>query len=100
MSLLALLLALSGFALFALATHDLHQRWLGTRPPRRRQRRLRRAAWAALLLALPPCLAARGLVFGPVLWSGMVMFAAAVVFLSVNFWPRGAAEMVRKRNRR
>jgi len=87
MTILALLLASAAFTLFALATQDLHQRFFRTRPVRRRQRRLRLAAWAALLLALLPSFAAKGPVFGPIWWAGLVMLAAALVFLTVNFWP-------------
>ena len=40
---------------------------------------LRGAAWLALALALATCVAARGWVMGPVLWTGMMMLAEAAV---------------------
>ncbi|MET3725981.1 DUF3325 family protein [Sphingomonas trueperi] len=88
MSLFALLLSVGGFTLLALATQEHHQRFLSGRATPARQRRLRAAAWTALSAALPLACLSGGAVFGPVLWSGSVMLAAALVFLAVNFWPQ------------
>lgn len=84
MTLLSLFLAALGFALFASAT-DLH----GPRfaqaaltPMKRRNRRI--AAWITLAAALPPAIASGGWIFGPVLWSGLVMLGAGLVFILLN----------------
>lgn len=87
MSLLSLLCAMAAFAVLGLATDEHHLRQFGTRASPLRKRRLRVIAWVALALSFPPAIFARGWVFGPVLWSGLVMLAAGAVFLFLNLAP-------------
>lgn len=87
MSALALLLSVGAFALFGLSTHHHHRRWFGGIVTSAGEGILRRAAWLALALALATCVAARGWVMGPVLWTGMMMLGAGLVFLFLNLAP-------------
>jgi hypothetical protein len=87
MTLVTLLLALAGFLLFALATDEHHQRRLGRRPDAGTRRRMRLAAWVSSVAALPPAIMAHGAVFGPILWAGMLMLSAGIVFLALNLSP-------------
>lgn len=87
MSLFALLLCIAGFAFFGLAT-DQHRRLrFGRTAPAATKRQMRRRAWAAIALALPISVAARGWVVGPILWSACAMLGAGVVFLALNLLP-------------
>jgi hypothetical protein len=87
MTVLALISALAGFALFGGSTDAHHLRRFGDRPTSQRRGWLRRAAWAAIALSFVFSVAARGWVFGPVLWPGLLMLAAGAVFLFLNFAP-------------
>ena len=98
MTVLVLLLALLGFALFGLATEDHHQRWLGGRPTATRKKRLRIAGCAALVGAFPLAWAAAGGIVGPFLWTGAMMLGAAIVFLFLNL-VRGRRQDPRHRHR-
>lgn len=73
----ALACALLCFALLGRASR-------GRLPPRAAYR-LRLLAWAVLALSFALAVAARGWVFGPVVWAGLVMLAAGLVFLFLNF---------------
>lgn len=42
-----------------------------------------------IVAALPPALIVSGGVFGPILWAGMVMLGAGIVFLLLNLAPAG-----------
>lgn len=85
---LALLAALAAFALLALSSDPQRRRWLGARAtPTRARRVMRGTAWGSLALALALSVVARGWVFGPILWSGLVMLAAGMVFLFLNIIP-------------
>lgn len=84
MTLLALILATFGFALFAVASEPHARRFAFVPVGNAPRRRWRRAGWIALIAALPPSVAASGWVFGPVLWSGLVMLGAGLVFVTLN----------------
>lgn len=94
MTLLGLLIAILAFALFGFANDDHHQRRFGRRPPPARKRRMRAAAWTAVAASLPLAILSQGWVFGPVLWLGMLMLGAGIVFLSLNL-PAGDKGTVR-----
>lgn len=84
MTLIALILATAAFALFAV-TSDPHARRFAFVPVGNAlRRRWRWAAWALLIAALPPSIAASGWVVGPILWSGLVMLGAGLVFVTLN----------------
>jgi hypothetical protein len=87
MTALALILCTIAFALFGLATHDHHRRRLGRPLDPASARRMRIAAWTALAAAFPIAVLARGWVYGPILWTALLMFGAALVFLALNFLP-------------
>ena len=100
MTLLGLGFALIAFALFGLAS-DAHRAWYGARAGAARQR-MRVAAWAALAISFAAVVAGRGWTMGPVVWLGLIMLAAGMVFLFLNFAPRpdrraAAASKPRKR---
>lgn len=87
MTALALIALVIAFSLFALAT-DPHALARLCARPGAKTRRLRRAgAWGLLALAFLLTIAAHGWRFGPVLWTGLVMVAAGIVFLSLNLLP-------------
>ena len=48
--------------------------------------------WLALAAAFVPAIAARGWVFGPILWVGAMMAGAAIVFLALNLLPDTRAQ--------
>lgn len=70
-----------------LATDEHHQRRLGRRPGIATKRRMRIAAWLLIVVAFPTALLASGGVFGPILWAGMPMLVAGIVFLALNLAP-------------
>ncbi|MFD1951562.1 DUF3325 domain-containing protein [Sphingomonas arantia] len=84
MILLAFIAAVVAFGLLGLATDAHHGRWLRARPSGTRKRLMRRGAWCLIAVCLLLSIAARGLVFGPVAWVGLVMLGAAVAFLVIN----------------
>ncbi len=84
MTVLATLLALAAFLLFGLASDRHHEPRLGRRLPVLDARRWRLIGWALLATALVGAIAARGWVFGPVLWTGLAMAGAAASFLWLN----------------
>lgn len=84
---LCLLCAALAFLLFALAMDDHHKKWLGGKASAETKRRLRTGAWAGLALAFPLGIAARGWIFGPVLWFAAIMAGAGIVFLTLNLLP-------------
>ncbi len=84
MTVLATLLALAAFMVFGLASDRHHEPRFGKRLPAPHTRRWRLAAWALLATALVCATAARGWVFGPVLWTGLLMAGAATSFLWLN----------------
>jgi hypothetical protein len=87
MTVLALLFAIGAFALLGLATDEHHQRRFGKRADAAAKKRMRIAAWVLIVAAFPLALAANGGVFGPILWAGMLMLAAGIVFLGLNLFP-------------
>ena len=89
MILIALSCSIVAFALFAASTDEHHQKRLGGRPTAARKLRLRIAAWIAIAACFASAVAARGWVFGPVTWFGLVMLGAGAVFLSLNLIPAG-----------
>lgn len=84
----ALWCALAAFLLLGLSTAQHYQRRFGARPHADRQRLLRLIAWLLLATSFVLAFAARGPVFGPVIWVGLVIFAAGISFLSLNFIPQ------------
>jgi hypothetical protein len=87
MSLFALLLCVAGFASFGLATDQHHRLRFGRTAPAAIKRQMRRGAWAAIALAFPISVAARGWVVGPILWSAWAMLGAGIAFLALNLLP-------------
>ena len=87
MTVVAFIAAIAAFALFALSTDPHAAAWLHARPSPLARRRRRAGAWALLAIAFALSVAARGWVFGPVIWSGIVMAGAGVVFLVLNLSP-------------
>lgn len=84
-------LALIAFALLALATDDHHRHRIGHRSSAVVKRRMRIGAWTALALSFPCAILARGWIFGPVMWTAIIMLAAGAVFLGVNLIPASHA---------
>lgn len=89
MIVLALLSGLSAFLLFAASTEEHHQKRIGGRPSALRKRRLRSVAWVAVALCFAFAIAARGWIYGPVTWFGLLMLGAGAVFLSLHLLPVG-----------
>lgn len=87
MMLLSLVFSIAAFTLFGLAMNDHHLKHLGARPSPMRKRRLRIMAWVNVAVSLPCAVASHGWIFGPILWTGVLMFGAAIVFLSLNLLP-------------
>ncbi len=87
MTALSFLFAIAGFAAFGLSTDAHHRRWFGGGITSAGKGMFRGAAWLALAISLAASLAARGWVFGPVLWFGSIMFGSGVVFLFLNLAP-------------
>ncbi|QDX27537.1 DUF3325 domain-containing protein [Sphingomonas suaedae] len=87
MTALSLLLAVLAFALFGLATPDHHRKRIGRALVPAIARRMRIAAWGALIFSFPPAILAQGWVFGPILWVGLLMLGAGSVFLILNLAP-------------
>lgn len=83
----ALICSLAAFALFGCATEAHHLKRFGRRPTPVRRVRMRQIAWIALILSFGLSVAARGWVFGPVVWPGLLMLAAGAVFLCLNLVP-------------
>ncbi|MFC3226732.1 DUF3325 domain-containing protein [Marinibaculum pumilum] len=81
---LALLLALLGFALLALAMHKHHRDILGRPLPPRRALGLRTAGWSLLALAFATSIAGAGWAIGPVLWFALITVAALAVAMMVT----------------
>lgn len=86
MTLLMLLCALTGFALFGLADDDHHKKRTGRFPSKEEKRRLRTGGWIAIGAALPVAIMARGWIFGPVWWFAAIMLGAGIVFLWLNLF--------------
>lgn len=84
MTLIALILTTAAFASFALASEPHARRFAFAPVGNALRRRWRWAAWAMLAAALPPSIVASGWVFGPILWSGLVMLGAGLVFVTLN----------------
>ena len=78
-------LCILAFVLFWLATDRQHRRRLGRPLPARRAAMLRTGAWLCLAAGFAGSIAVWGSVIGPVAWTGVVMIAAALTFLVVNF---------------
>ncbi|MBY8822800.1 DUF3325 domain-containing protein [Sphingomonas colocasiae] len=92
MTILALVLALSGFALLALSLAKHHRDLIGGMPSRTAERRLRTGGWLLLSVSLTSCIAADGLSIGLVLWSGTLTIAALAVVAMITYqelWRRG-----------
>ncbi|WP_426256031.1 DUF3325 domain-containing protein [Sphingomonas sp. DC2300-3] len=87
MIVLATLLALAAFLAFGLATDRHHEPRFGRRLLAPDARRWRLAGWTLLAVAFVLAIMARGWVFGPVLWTGLVMAGAASSFLWLNLQP-------------
>jgi len=87
MMLLSFALSIVAFALFGLAMDDHHLKRLRARPSPKRKRQLRIMGWIGVFASLPFAVASHGWMFGPILWTGGLMFGAAVVFLSLNLLP-------------
>lgn len=87
MTALAFLLSVAAFALFGLSSHAHHRRWFGGTITSAGKGVLRGGAWLALAFGFVAAVAASGWIFGPVLWFGMIMLGAAVVFLFLNLAP-------------
>ena len=86
---LALVAALVAFTAFALSTDAHHRRRLGGVPTKTGRRLFRRTAWATMVVCFLLSVAARGWIFGPITWFGLIMLAAGTVFLFLNLAPGG-----------
>ena len=84
MTLLALLLAILAFALFGIASDAHCKRVFARLPSAAGRQKMRVAGWAAAALACPASVGAQGWIFGPVLWAGVLMLGAGIVYLSLN----------------
>lgn len=98
MILIALLCSVAAFALFAASTDEHHQKRLGGRPTAARKARLRIGAWIAIVACFVSAVAARGWIYGPVTWFGLLMLGAGAVFLSLNLIPAGQIARPSKRD--
>ncbi|MPT46936.1 MAG: DUF3325 domain-containing protein [Sphingobium sp.] len=87
MAIAGFFLCMLAFVLFGLTNDEHHRRWLGRRPDKERKLRLKYAASLALVAAFFVTCAGLGWVMGPVIWSGEIMLAAGLIFLSFNFAP-------------
>ncbi len=83
MSIVALILATIGFALFASGSEP-HARRFPLAQDKPAKRRRRYAGGAVLAAAFPPAIIASGWIFGPILWFGLIMLGAALVFVTLN----------------
>lgn len=84
MTLIALILATIGFVLLAVASEPHARRFAFIPVGNALRRQWRRVGWLLLVAALPPSVASNGWVFGPILWSGVVMLGAGLVFVALN----------------
>ncbi|KQN36915.1 hypothetical protein ASG37_04355 [Sphingomonas sp. Leaf407] len=82
MMIVALLAALAGFALLALATHRHGDRLPGTRQWRRP------AGWALIALSVAAAFGAWGPVYGAIGGMGLLMLAAGANLLALNLTRR------------
>ncbi len=87
MSILSLLIATAGFVLLGLATDPHHRRRFGQCPQPSRRSMLRTGGWLALVASVAPAMLARGWIFGPILWAGVIMAGAGIAFVALNFLP-------------
>lgn len=87
MILLTFISAIFAFAAFSLSTDEHYGKRLHGRLSLARKRQFRAAAWAGLALCFGFAIGARGWIFGPVLFFGVISFGAALIFLSLNFAP-------------
>lgn len=85
MSLLAALLALTGFACLALGMERHQGALLTHRLSRRGQRRAVIAGWAALAFAYAAALAVWGAAVGTVVWVGLLSLGAMTVLLTLSW---------------
>lgn len=88
MEILGFLLALIAFGLFGLVNDDHYRDLFGKRPDKLMKKRLKQGASVVLILSFFATCLGRGWVMGPVIWTGEIMLAAGVVFLSFNFMPK------------
>jgi len=88
MTLLALLLCLTGFAALALAMDRHHHALVGVRPAKARKRWLQLAGTLVLILALVVSITAWGPAYGPIYWLGLLTAGAAPVLLALTYAPR------------
>ncbi|WP_242115439.1 DUF3325 family protein [Sphingomonas lacusdianchii] len=79
MILLALLLALTAFALLALASDRHRNRWQGIDPRWRR-----RGGWTLIVATFVAAFAAWGPVYGAIGGTGLLMLGAGASFLALN----------------
>jgi hypothetical protein len=94
---LALALALGGFGSLALSMERHWRETLGQARERHTPRVLRLTGYAALVLALWPCLRMWGWAMGCIGYWGVLAAAAAPVLLILSFWPRTTTQTARRR---
>lgn len=87
MTVVPLILSIAAFLLLGLSSDGHHRRRFGAYPAVAWRRMLRTVAWLALGAAGVASIAARGWVFGPILWVATIMAGAAVAFLVLNLSP-------------
>lgn len=87
MTALAFLLLIAAFLLMGLAHKKHAKNRLARQPSAGEARRMRLAGWVFMSTSFPFAIAAKGWIFGPVLWSGLVMASAGAAFLTLNLLP-------------
>lgn len=90
MNIVAFLCAAISFLLLGLAAKPHHEARFGKRAGHHK-RGLRVGGWAMLAVSFPASVAARGCIFGPIFWIGLVMAGAAFAFLLLNLGPQWPA---------
>ncbi|MXP27027.1 DUF3325 family protein [Altererythrobacter indicus] len=84
---LAFILLVAAFLAMGLADKQHGAKRLPRRPTPETARRMQRTGRVLIAASFPPAIAAEGWIFGPVLWSGLLMAGAGAAFLALNFLP-------------
>ncbi|WP_315388273.1 DUF3325 domain-containing protein [uncultured Stenotrophomonas sp.] len=85
MTVLALLLALAGFACLSLAMDRHHRDVFGALPMARRRQLFRLGGWMALLAAVACCIVGWGVAYGVIAGCGIFAVGAALPLLWLSY---------------